>query len=87
MELKELCERSSLEVKEVLLDYYLSLADKSFEERVKSSFDDYISELWICPKCDEIRKDEDKNYALGDIGEYDEMICTSCRESRGGYFD
>lgn len=76
MTLKDLYNQSTPERVYEIINDYLS---KPAQFRSKYSFEDYIEELDVCPRCGEINERDDMTYHRWDIGEAEELICQSCR--------
>ena len=78
MTLKDLYELSTPErIYEIIHDYL----SKPPHFRVIYGFEDYIEEFDVCPICEEINERDEMVYHKWDIGNTEELICESCRES------
>ena len=78
MTLKELFEHGKDTVYDVIDDYLHT--DPKF--RLVYDFEDYLQEIVMeCPSCGEVNKRDDMTYHKWDIGNTEELICESCRES------
>ena len=76
MTLKELCELGAEATYEAV-SWYIH---KDPHYRLKYSFEDYLEELDICPRCGELQERGEMVYHAWDGQGYEELICPSCRE-------
>lgn len=81
MTLEELYNAETLLETSVINTAICNYLHKSPEYRSKYSFEDYLEECTLCATCLEFNERDKMTYHKWDVGECEELICPSCRDS------